>query len=67
MFEPKVAAVDPLMRERGGSGPSDNGYAFSIPPGRGMSHNLRTLQDKWSRSARLVLERRLTQRNGGLA
>ncbi|BBZ71919.1 hypothetical protein MPRS_30120 [Mycobacterium paraseoulense] len=40
---------------------SDNGYAFSIPSGLGMSHNRRTLQDMGPH----VLERQLTRQNGG--
>ena len=60
MFEPNVAARSPwlsgvLM------GCSDNGYAFLAPPGRGMSHNRRTLQDVGPH----VLKRPLTQQNGG--
>src|SRR5690348_5132123 len=38
-----------------------NGYAFSVPPGLGMSHNRRTLQD----AAPHVLKRLLTRQNGG--
>jgi hypothetical protein len=40
-----------------------NGYSLFTPPGLGMSHNRRTLQDVGF----LVLQRPLTQRNGGLA
>ena len=48
-------------------GLSDNGYAFSVPPGRGMSHNRETLQDMEAWPDRLAWGRHLTRQNGGPA
>ena len=49
-------------------GLSDNGYAFSVPPRRDMSHNRQTLQDNMEAwPDRLAWGRQLTRQNGGLA
>jgi len=48
-------------------GLSDNGYAFSVPPRRDMSHNRQTLQDMEAWPDRLAWGRQLTRQNGGLA
>ncbi|CAM4181444.1 hypothetical protein MB901379_04118 [Mycobacterium basiliense] len=46
---------------------SDNGCAFSVPPGRAMSNNRRTRQDMGLGRVSIACKRQLTQQNGGLA
>ena len=63
MFKSNVTSVVtyPLCPACGDRRLFDNGYAIFAPPGRGMSHNGRTLQDV----GLFVLMRQLTRLNGG--